>query len=160
MGTFAINITKYAAARKADMGFVVREIVLQTAALVDERSPVGNRQLWKTEFIDAANKLGWITNSGKGYVGGHFRANNQYRFGAPGEAEIEGIDPSGATTLATIQAGVLSSPVAGLHYISNAVPYAMALENGHSTQAPQGIYKLAAMDMTNAARGIIAGKFG
>lgn len=159
MGTFAIDIKKYAEARKSAMGDVVREIVMTVGSLVDMRSPVGDRKLWTQEFINVANKLGWIKESGKGYIGGHFRANNQYKFGAPATDEVEGVDPTGAATLAKIKAGVLASPVAGMHYISNNVPYAQALENGHSTQAPQGIYGLAAIDVEANTRAIIAEKF-
>lgn len=157
MANFTINMKRYAETRKMAMGEVVREIVMTVGALVDERSPVGNRELWAVNISRAARGL---PPTPKGYVGGHFRANNQYKFGAPGTIEKEGIDPSGATAMSAIKAGVLTSPVAGLHYISNAVPYAMALENRHSSQAPSGVYSLAAIDMSNAARRIIASKFG
>lgn len=155
MGTFAIDLAKYAETTKQSMGEAVREVVMTVATFVDERSPIGNKALWTTEFIDVANKLGWIKDSGKGYIGGHFRANNQYQFGTPPTSEIEGTDASGEATMARIKAGVMSSPIAGMHYIANNVPYARALENGHSTQAPQGIYGLAAIDTATVMRGMV-----
>lgn len=159
MASFPLDLQKYADKTKQSVGDAVREVVMTCATLVDERSPVGDRTLWTKEFIDVANKLGWIKDSGKGYIGGHFRANNQYRFGSAPSGEIEGTDASGSATLGAIHAGVYAAPVAGLHYIANNVPYAMALENGHSTQAPQGIYGLAAIDAANAANAVIKARF-
>lgn len=159
MTSFALDLQKYADKTKQSVGDAVREVVMTVATLVDERSPVGDRTLWTQGFIDAANKLGWIKDSGKGYIGGHFRANNQYRFGGAPNGEVEGVDPSGSATLAVIRAGVYAAPVAGMHYIANNVPYARALENGHSTQAPQGIYGLAAIDAATAANTVIKARF-
>lgn len=157
MASFAIDLAKYAEARKSAMGDVVREIVIQAATLVDERSPVGQPEIWANNIARATRGL---PPTPADYIGGHFRANNQYKFGTPATNEVEGEDPSGAATMAAVKAGVLASPVAGMHYIANVVPYAQALENGHSTQAPQGMYGLAAIDVANAARAIIKEKFG
>lgn len=157
MGAFAIDLAKYAEARKSALGDVVREIVMTAAYFVDERSPVGKREIWADNISRASRGLP-LTPAG--YLGGHFRANNQYKFGTPATDEVEGIDPSGAQAMAKIKASVLASPVAGLHYISNSVPYAQALEDGHSTQAPQGIYGLAAIDVTNEANVVIKARFG
>ena len=156
---FALDLQKYADKTKQSMGEAVREVVMMCATLIDERSPVGNKALWTQGFIDAANKLGWITDSGAGYLGGHFRANNQYKFGSAPTGEVEGEDPSGAEAMTKIRTSVFTSPVAGLHYIANTVPYATALENGHSTQAPQGIYGLAAIDAAGAANAVIKARF-
>lgn len=157
MASFAIDLAKYAEARKSAMGDVVREIVIQAATLVDERSPVGKPEIWANNISRATRGLPALP---AGYIGGHFRANNQYKFGTPATNEVEGEDPSGTAAMSAVKAGVLASPVAGMHYISNSVPYAQALENGHSTQAPQGMYGLAAIDVANAARAIIKEKFG
>lgn len=157
MATFTIDLAKYAEARKSAMGDVVREIVIQAAALVDERSPVGQPEIWASNISRASRGLSALP---AGYIGGHFRANNQYKFGTPATNEVEGEDSRGAATVAAIKTGVLASPVAGMHYISNNVPYAQALENGHSTQAPNGMYGLTAIDVANAARAIIKEKFG
>lgn len=157
MASFAIDLAKYAEARKSAMDDAVREIVMTAATLVDERSPVGQPDIWANNISRASRGLPPVP---AGYIGGHFRANNQYKFGAPATNAVEGEDPSGAAAMTAVKAGVLTSPVAGLHYISNNVPYAQALENGHSTQAPKGIYGLAAIDVATAARAIIREKFG
>lgn len=74
---------------------------------------------------------------------GRFRGNNIVSIGSPVYAQTHNVDPSGA---ATISAGV--AQLSGLEpftvvYIQNNLPYAETLENGHSKQAPNGIYGLA-----------------
>lgn len=152
MGTFAIDMSKWTEKTKQSIGDGVREVVMTVAANVDLRSPVGDSERWAANISRASRGLPALP---EGYVGGHFRANNQYKFGTPAANEIDGEDPSGAATMAAVKAGVLTSPVAGLHYISNSVPYAQALENGHSTQAPQGIYGLATIDTETAMRSMM-----
>lgn len=156
MGTFAIDISKWAEKTKQSIGDGVREVVMTAAANVDLRSPVGDSERWADNIARASRGLPALP---EGYAGGHFRANNQYRFGSVPTGEIEGVDPDGSATLAAIRAGVYAAPIAGLHYIANNVPYARALENGHSTQAPQGIYGLAAIDVANAANAVINARF-
>ena len=152
MGSFSIDLQNYAKATDAKIGDAVREIVLMVGTLVDERSPVGQPEIWASNIARAEVGLPPLP---AGYLGGHFRANNQYSFGGEATSEVEGEDPSGSVALAAIHGGVMRAPVVGVHYISNIVPYAEALENGHSSQAPHGIYGLAAIDMENAAREII-----
>ncbi len=151
MASFSANIAAYAKRTGQQIDNAVREVVLTCAALVDERSPVGQPDIWAANVKRASHGLPPLP---AGYLGGHFRANNQYRFGGLPSGEIEGEDPSGSATMAKIEAEVLMSPAAGMHYIANNVPYAMALENGHSTQAPQGIYGLAAIDAANTVKRI------
>lgn len=143
--TFSADLAKFAKKTNQNIDSAVREVVLSLAVQVDERSPVGNPDIWTPPGAPA------------GYVGGHFRANNQYRFGSLPINEVEGVDASGTTATAAVKAGVYSSPVAGVHYIANNVPYAMALENGHSTQAPKGIYKLSMISVVGGLRRIIQG---
>lgn len=71
---------------------------------------------------------------------GRFRGNNIVSVGAPVYASSENLDPSGSET---IQRGL--SAMSGLEpytqvYIQNNLPYATALEDGHSNQAPGGVY--------------------
>ena len=156
MGTFTLDLQKYADKTKQSMGEAVREVVVTCAALVDERSPVGQPEIWAANVY---RKSRGLSTSPSGYRGGHFRMNNQYKFGSVPTGEVDGEDPSGTEAMVKIRAGVMTSPVAGLHYIANNVPYAMALENGHSTQAPQGIYGLAAIDAAGAANAVIKARF-
>jgi len=133
MGTFTADLEAFARKAKLSIDGAVREVVTELHGEVDRRSPVGNPDLWKMP-------------APPGYVGGHFRANNQYRFGALPTGEIGGVDPTGSATVLAVHAGIYSAPAAGVHYIANNVDYALALENGHSRiQAPQGVYRLAMM---------------
>lgn len=71
---------------------------------------------------------------------GRFRGNNIVSVGAPVYASTLSVDPAGAET---IQSGVRA--VTGLEpytqvFIQNNLPYAGPLEDGHSQQAPAGIY--------------------
>lgn len=152
MMAFEADIMKFAVETKQNIDSAVREIVLTLGAEVDKRSPIGNRELWASNIYRASRGLAPLP---EGYVGGHFRANNQYGFGAKPSGEITGEDPSGKTTMNTLQAKIALAPAAGVHYIANNVPYAVALENGHSKQAPQGIYRLAMMDVVNGIRRIV-----
>jgi len=139
---------------------VARRIVIGIGSRLEFRSPVGNPKLWSS--------LGWyqeaLTAKGTarkhktmksqraapaGYVGGAFRRNWQHGFGAAPTGILEG---TGNVAGAEIRASVNSSPAGGVHYIVNNLPYAMALENGHSTQAPQGMVGLTALEFPQIAR--------
>ncbi|MFV3314117.1 HK97 gp10 family phage protein [Pseudomonas sp. NY15374] len=71
---------------------------------------------------------------------GRFRGNNIVSVGAPVYTTTESLDKSGGET---IQRGL--SAMSGLEpytqvFIQNNLPYATALEDGHSKQAPGGAY--------------------
>ena len=148
-GDFSADVSKWAAATKQKVDTLVRESVITLGERIVERSPVGNPSLWTKEFVVVAKKLGWIH---EGYRGGRFRANWSYGYGAAPAETFDLIDPTGAASRDRIQAGVLAAKAGGVHYIANNLPYAMALENGHSTQAPHGMVGLAVVDF----QGIVA----
>lgn len=71
---------------------------------------------------------------------GRFRGNNIVSVGAPVYTNTANVDPTGAET---INRGL--SAMSGLEpftqvFIQNNLPYAVPLEDGHSKQAPAGIY--------------------
>ena len=83
-----------------------------------------------------------------GYAGGRFRGNWQVTFDSPASGETDRIDKSGAETLAaggsmieTFKVGMVETI-----YFTNNVPYAVPLEFGHSTQAPQGMVRITARE--------------
>lgn len=152
MGAFATDISAFAKKTNQTVDGAVREVVMELATEVNRRSPVGDKERWAANLSRAARGLPALP---AGYVGGHFRANNQYRFGSVPSGEINAEDKSGRAALAATRAGVYSAQAAGVHYIANNVPYATALENGHSTQAPQGIYKLAMMTVVGKLHAIV-----
>jgi len=71
---------------------------------------------------------------------GRFRNNNMVSLDAPDFSETEEVDPVGGIALQR-GIGVISKAANyGVIYIQNNLPYAEALEDGHSKQAPTGIY--------------------
>lgn len=71
---------------------------------------------------------------------GRFKGNNIVSIGAPVYTTLDVVDPSGGETLAR---GL--SAMSGLEpytqvFIQNNLVYAVPLEDGHSKQAPAGIY--------------------
>lgn len=144
MAKFSLDLTAYAKKTGEKMDTVVRGVVMGLAERIDERSPVGNPDLWQ------------VPKAPPGYAGGHFRKNNQYRFGSAPTDEIAGVDSTGAGALAAITEGVMAAPAAGIHYIVNNTPYSERLENGWSTQAPSGMYKLAVVDFQGIVRDEVA----
>ena len=69
---------------------------------------------------------------------GRFRGNWNVSFGVP-VAGPDLIDPSGQATIARGTAVIMGMSVPTVVWVSNHLPYAEALENGHSQQAPAGV---------------------
>lgn len=131
-GTFALDLKEFAAKVGKRADDACAQMVHLVAASVDYRSPVGNPSLWQRP-------------APKGYIGGHFRANWQLGVGSLPGGTVTGIDNSskdertgGATTMA-IGAAIPEDAAGKVYYLANNLPYAQALEYGHSTQAPSGM---------------------
>ena len=97
----------------------------------------------------------WKSSPPKGYVGGRFRANWQYGnvmgAGIP-MSDLPNIDKTGNASIERIRVGVSAAPASGVHYLCNNLPYARALEDGHSTQAPSGMVALTVVEFNNAVQ--------
>ena len=83
---------------------------------------------------------------------GRFRGNNIVSVGAPVYTSSVNVDPTGSET---IQQGV--RVMTGLEpytqvFIQNNLPYAGPLEDGHSEQAPAGIYAVSFNGVAEAYR--------
>ena len=142
MGTFAADLTKFCKQTAPEaMDAKVRGTLMEIGARLVERSPVGDPSKWT--WGDKLRELGWVT---EGYVGGRFRSNWQYGFGAAPAGELfqPGAPsyPGAGETVAKLTGQIVGTKVAGVHYLVNNLPYAQAIENGHSTQAPTGIVAL------------------
>lgn len=124
-------------------GAIIRGVIFEIGDRLIQRSPVGDPKNWKSP-------------PPPGYVGGHFRGNWQYSYGSPIETETDRIDSAGRATLAALKTGAMVSKVAGVHWISNNLPYAERLENGWSGQAlPGGIVGLTEMEFPQIVREVI-----
>ena len=87
---------------------------------------------------------------------GRARANWTVSPGSPDLHTTEDTDPSAALSKAQDKTSTLGSKDENI-YISNNLPYAMALEYGHSDQAPQGMVRVTAAELQariNAVGGI------
>lgn len=71
---------------------------------------------------------------------GRFRRNNIVSIGEPVFATTLELDPDGSETKAMGIAALSALKPYTVVYIQNNLPYAERLENGHSKQAPAGIY--------------------
>lgn len=77
--------------------------------------------------------------AGKGYVGGRFRANWQFSTGSPEMSSLNERDASGSATMARLTEQIMAQSGGYIGWLTNNVVYAISLEYGHSSQAPDGM---------------------
>jgi hypothetical protein len=131
--SFTLDLQKFAEKAGAKADAAVGRIVVRVAKELDKRSPVGDATYWKHP-------------APKGYVGGHFRANWQLGVDDIPGGEIAAVDPTGSATLGRIIASVPDKASGKLYTLVNNVPYALRIEDGHSShQAPAGLVGLTAI---------------
>ena len=117
----------------------VRTIALALLNEVIERSPVGNPDLWKNP-------------PPPGYVGGRFRGSHIVSIGAPVYTVTTNVDPSGSDTRSKGMAALSGLEPYTQIFIQTNLPYAERLERGHSGQAPDGLYDLAFISVSEVYR--------
>jgi len=127
--SFSLDLRAFVDKAKGNLDKVVRGAVLDVAARIVQRSPVGDASLWKDP-------------PPKGYVGGRFRANFDAALGASPSNIYPDIDPTGQVSLDRIAAVIPDKAGGNVFYIANNLPYAVRLEDGWSTQAPAGMIGL------------------
>lgn len=123
----------------------VRGITLSLFSRVILESPVGNPELWA---VNSAAKRAWRAKHGRpeiykppGYSGGRFRANWTVSIGSPDYTVTDEKDKSGMVTIGKAKRNMGGAGT--VTYMSNALPYAYALEfQGHSGQAPLGMVRI------------------
>lgn len=134
--SFATQLLSFANISALNADRLVREVVSDIAEELVDRSPVGDPSTWAHP-----------NSAPKDYKPGHFKANWHHSMGAPGSEERPIEDPSGEVSMDQINSSVSSvSDPLGVHCLYNNVSYAMALENGHSDQAPNGMVALTVLD--------------
>lgn len=132
--TFALDLKRFAEKAEKNAHDMVGTVVSDIAVRIDMRSPVG----------DPVGPPPWKNPPPPGYVGGHFRANWQIGINTIPSGEVAGVDTSpkngktGGATTAKIQAAIPEQAAGKVYYIVNNLPYAQALEDGHSPQAKPG----------------------
>lgn len=81
---------------------------------------------------------------------GRFRANNQVSLGSADYGTTTATDKTGTATLQQGSAVIAQGKPYSVIYIQNNLPYAEPLEDGHSKQAPTGVYANAFNSVTQA----------
>lgn len=81
---------------------------------------------------------------------GFFRANWQVNIGQRPDGVIQSYDLAGGATITRGLAVIQQAQPGDEIWISNAVVYGPALENGHSQQAPQGMVRLTLADLRSS----------
>lgn len=144
--SFADDLKAFADTVKARADAVIKMVVIEVDRSLVEKSPVGNAELW-------ANPK----NKPPGYVGGRFRANWQYGENEIPEGELFDADagpyPSAAESIERVIASVEEHAGGKKHYLVNNLPYAQALEDGHSSkQAPVGIVGITVIEFAEIVK--------
>lgn len=136
---------------KRNMNRVTYEAVAAMVMRLDQVSPVGDVHLWKDQK-DAMRKLK------AGYRGGQFRGNWRLGVNQKPQGWFPGsIDPTGANTVGSNLALIPVMASRGFtFYIFNNTPYGMALEEGHSTQAPYAFVYRVKREFNGIVRSIVA----
>lgn len=116
--TFSLQIERWSNNAKAKMDVIVRKLALDMFSGVVLMSPVDT---------------------------GRFRGNWQVRIGTiPTGYNVNTFDKSGQKVIQAIQSEVQQYKAGQVIYLVNHLPYARALEFGHSKQAPNGMVRVTA----------------
>jgi hypothetical protein len=114
----------------ADQLKLQKKIAIDLLTRIIDKTPVGNPSFWKESSLPAP----------PGYVGGRARANWQISTFAPGNSDLDAIDPVGGATVGLGVGKLVSAKAGGTIWIFNNVRYIKRLEMGHShRQAPLGM---------------------
>ncbi len=137
---FQKQLEEFAAKVKNRSNEVVGGVVTAIVAKIDERSPVGDQELWiyNRGTKEKPDYVHWLTyNDPGGYVGGRFRGNWQIGVDVKPEDTLDRIAPEGS--IETELAKLPEEAAGHVFWYVNNLPYAEPLENGWSTQAPTGM---------------------
>ena len=129
--TFALDLQRFARKAGGNLDQVLRWAVMGVTKEVTEMTPVGDPTFWK-----------FPKSAPPGYTGG--LAKNNWFWGVQ---VVDAIDPTpnkgGAGSLTRASTFASNLRAGGVIYLTNNLPYAMALEYGHSQrQAPAGMVRI------------------
>lgn len=122
---------------------VVRGTALSMFSRIVLATPVGNATLWDTKYPP------------KGYTGGRLRGNWQVSLNSAADGEVNRKDKGGGSTIGKGSAVIAGHRGDGSIFISNNLPYAQAVEDGHSKQAPAGMVKVTVAQFQRIVKGQI-----
>ena len=127
--SFSADVSAFATKTGIKLDQVVRKVVFDMTSAMVMMTPVGDPTFWKHP-------------APPGYTGGHARSNYFW-----GVQRVGTIDPTkstnGAPSLNRAAAFSTGLKAGGVVYLTNNLPYIMALEFGHSErQAPAGMARI------------------
>lgn len=130
LNAFVLDISKWRVKTEKQLEAIVKKVAFELFTLVVRRSPVDT---------------------------GRFRANNQISINSlPKSVEIDW-DKNGTATIGKGKGKLGQYKLGDVVYIYNNVAYAVALEHGHSKQAPEGVYRISVEDLIQYLEHIIRG---
>ena len=133
--SLAAQMERFKAKAVSKMDQIPRLIIEEVGGrVVMELSPVGDPTTWKTA-------------PGANYRPGNFRGNWFFGIDAPNGSTHDGVGILTVNNLGAMPAKTIGHKL----YISNSVPYAVALEYGHSFQAPAGIVAVIEPELSDIA---------
>lgn len=108
----------------------IRAAALDIFSEIVRRTPVGAPEIWKSEAPE-------------GYIGGTLRNNWQASVGSPRLFSAKEADKSGAASINSAKTAVGNYRLSNESiYFANNLPYAERVEDGWSTQRPNGMVKV------------------
>lgn len=118
----------------------IRAAGLQVFTSIIERTPVGNPDIWLAKDSDG-NYVDFLSVNDypEGYIGGTARGNWQTAVGRRPTGTIDDQDESGRQTIAAANLAAAKFTLADTLYFANHLPYIRRLEEGWSSQAPEGM---------------------
>jgi len=135
MGDFSTDLDKIIEKAGKNADAVIKKVVLAVGTELVEVSPVGDPTWWESEAPE-------------GYVGGRFRSNWSHSVGQY-DSDIEHDITSKRAAISRIKDDIPSKASGLVHYITNNLSYAIALEEGHSDQSPFGMVELTRWKLQN-----------
>lgn len=128
MGSFALDLSKFQIKTEKQLSQVVRKAALELFTMIVTRAPVDT---------------------------GRFKANNQIDLNAIGGGSVLEFDKGGAVTIGRERGKLSSYALGDTIFIYNNVAYALALEYGHSDQAPAGVFRISVDDLVSYFESIV-----
>lgn len=149
MNEFTAQIDAFAKLADRSVSDTAVAVVTNLFASVILDTPVGNPTLWQDQ--NAAQKA-----VEDGYTGGRARANWQFTIQTDATGLIDMDGPQGVAKSEALAASLPSLVQPGeVHYLTNNLPYAEALEHGHSGQAPAGMVRKNMVRISGVLDGIV-----
>jgi len=127
--TFKSDLNKFTKKTNAKTEQALRSAALELFGKVIIKSPVGNTSLWQTKYPPSD------------YKGGRFRANWNTSIRMPDLSAARKPEKSAAAAKTQMRVALGQLKLGQTIWFTNNLPYAKAIETGHSTQAPIGVVK-------------------